>query len=98
MKLSDDLNQVSLIVKMKEYLNSKGYENLHNFAHQEVCSLDILQAMMQAYLISPKNLSLLKEMMEFCSRNDLLQRIDEFNNKKGLCIFVSVYHAVPAYN
>ncbi len=72
--------------KMKEYLNSKGHENLHNFAHQEVCSLDILQAMMQACLISPPDLSLLKEMMEFCSRNDLLQRIDEVNHKK-VCAF-----------
>lgn len=96
MKLSDDLNQVSVIVKMKEYLNSKGYENIHHFAHQEVSSLDILQAMMQAFLISPQNLSLLREMMAFCYRNYLVQRIDEFNNniavsKKGLCVFVSVF-------
>ena len=75
---------------MKQYLTSKDYDNLPCFDYHEFSSLDILQAMMQACLISPQDLSSLKEMAIFCSRNDLVERIDVFINnsgnfKKGLC-------------
>ena len=84
LKLSDDLNQAFLTEKMKEYLTSKGYGNLPCFGSDEVCSLDIVQAITQARLISSQDLSSLKEMVISCSRNDLVERIDDFINNPGI--------------
>jgi hypothetical protein len=69
---------------MKEYLRNKGFEVLHDVANQGICPLDIFQTMMQACLISANELSKLKEMMEFCSRNDLIQHIDQFDKNCGV--------------
>ena len=79
-KLSDDLNQTPFIERMKEYLRDEG----HNISDKDVCPLDIFQKMIQTCVISPNELSKLTKMMEFCSRNDLMRRIDEFVNNSGV--------------
>ena len=83
--VSEDLNRDSFIVKMKEFLvNTTDGEILHSLGNEDVCSMSIFQRMIQACLISEQNLSLLDEMMVFCSRKDLLQRIDDFRNKNNI--------------
>ena len=77
-KLSDDLKQAPFVEKMHAYLQKEGYD----VTHQDFCPLDIFQTMIQTCLISPNELSKLKEMMAFCARNDLMRTIDEFNNKR----------------
>ena len=79
-KLSDDLNQAPFIEKMKEYLRNEG----DDVSDEDVCPLDIFQKMVQTCVISPNELSKLTKMMEFCSRNDLMPRIDEFINSRGV--------------
>ena len=91
MKLSDDLNRAPLIEKMKEYLRKEGQD----FSDGDICPLDIFQAMIESCVLSSSELSKLTEMMEFCSRNDLIKRIDEFKNnrdgfKKGKVFFRSI--------
>ena len=63
---------------MKKYLRHEG----HDISGEDICPLDIFQKMIQTRLISPSKLSELTEMMKFCSRKDLMQRIDEFNSNR----------------
>ena len=86
MTLADHLNQTPFIKKMKEYLQAvkpQACDILNNSSCPDIGPLDIFQVMMQACLISENELSKLKDMMEFCSRDDLVKRIDEFLNKAG---------------
>ncbi|XP_028397490.1 uncharacterized protein LOC114521301 [Dendronephthya gigantea] len=84
-KLSDELNQDFLIDKMREFLaNTLDGEIPHSLGDEDVSAISIFQRMVQACLISEQNLSLLEEMIVFCSRNDLLQRIDDFRNKNNI--------------
>ena len=83
MKLADGLNQAPFIEKMKDYLREEGYDVLPDSFYPDICPLDIFQAMIQTCLINENELSKLKDMMEFCSRNDLMKCIDEFINKRG---------------
>ena len=78
MNLSDKLNQAPFIEKMKQYLHNEGYD----ISEEDICPLDVFQTMIQTCLISPNELSKLKEMMAFCARNDLMRSVGEFNNKR----------------
>ena len=89
-KLSEGLNQASFIEKMKEYLREEG----HDISDEDFCPLDIFQKMIQTRIISPNELSKLTKMMEFCSRNDLMQQINEFINNRG--VFRKVPHGLQA--
>ncbi|XP_028408749.1 apoptotic protease-activating factor 1-like isoform X2 [Dendronephthya gigantea] len=70
---------------MKEFLaNTLDGEIPHSLGDEDVSAISIFQRMVQACLISEQNFSLLEEMIVFCSRNDLLQHVDDFRNKNNI--------------
>ena len=84
-QVSDKLNQAQSIKKMREFLQAEGHDILFNRDDQDISSLDILGAMIQAGLIASNDLSQLRKMVEFIPRIDLAPQIDEFNKNNSVC-------------
>ena len=78
---------------MKGYLEAEGYANISKFLRPDFCSLDVFQAMMQAGLIWPRELSVLREMMTCIGRNDLAaQLIDKFKTTGLFLCHTKIVH------
>ena len=94
MQVSNELNQARSVEKMREFLQTEGHDILSNRGDQDISSLDILGATIQASLITSNDLSQLKRMVEFIPQIDVAQQVDEFNKnnrifKKGKLVEIT---------
>lgn len=83
MKLSNEFEGDQVIQRMNEFLQECVPPDTVTSPKEKICALDIFQALFENCIISPKKLSKLKKLMQYCSKKHLIERIDKFIENGG---------------
>ena len=83
MNLSNEFEGDQVIQRMNEFLQECVAPDTVIFPKEKICALDIFQALFEHCIISPKKLSKLKELMQYCSKKHLIEHIDKFIENGG---------------